>query len=498
MGVLAWSGHHGIGWQNTSGGLILTLPPGHSVLKTGTWIEERIRGSRRQSVSAGTAGPTRFDMPTLMRSNCGGRRTWIVIAVVGLAVIIGWSVVGHAQDPKKPGEPQTKTPAAKKKSAPQEASDFESRSGTFFYQPPAIANLAWSPDGTLLATVGSSPGRASEITIWNARIAKVVYIVTDVAGTQCVRFSPDGKQVVVGNSQGRIRVFEAATGKPLASATEKGHGVLGMAFAPDGSLLATAGADSTAILWETATWKKGQTLRGHGGRVLDVAFSKDRARLVTTSADRTAKLWDIAAAKAVATLPGTAEVTCAAISRDGRLIATATGATAKVWDANTGDPKYSIDQVGAAVGGLSFSPDSSGLLAACADGRVRMWDSVDGEALATVTIEDATPPGESLQPGVAGLRQQAQAPQAVVLAAIEFGPDGKYFATGGSDRTVRIHDADSHEVVQTLNRDPAETRQPTPILAMAVSPDRKWLGRRDGGRARLAFTTRPPESSASV
>jgi WD40 repeat protein len=236
---------------------------------------------------------------------------------------VGWHAVGHSQNPAKLDEAKPKPPAAKKKAPPQEASDFETRWHLFFYQPAAIANLTWSPDGTLLATVGSNIDRAGEITVWNARIAKVVYILNDVAGVRCVRFSPDGKQVVVGNPQGRIRVFQAETGKLLATMNEQGHGVLGMAYSPDGKFLATAGMDQAVILWDTASWKKAKSLRGHSGHVLDVAFLKEGGRLVTASADRTAKVWDVATAKAIATLPGhDSEVQRVAVSPDGRLVAT--------------------------------------------------------------------------------------------------------------------------------------------------------------------------------
>jgi WD40 repeat protein len=414
---------------------------------------------------------------------------WLVVLnlALGLVLIQAGGAVGQ-QPPAEPPRPaKEKESAPAKKSAPKksakakkkadtgDAADFEARSHLFFYQPAVVANLAWSPDGTLLATVGSSVDRAGEMTVWNARIAEVLYTIADVAGVRCVRFSPDGKQVVVANPRGQIRVFESATGKPLSTVTEPGHGVLGMAFSRDGKRLATAGADRVAVVWDTASWKKIKMLRGHTNRVVDVAFSADGERLVTTSTDQSAKIWDLASEKAVATLTGhTGEVKQVAVSNDGRLVATASDQAAKVWNAAGGDLKYSIDQVGAVVGRLAFSSDSRVLTAACADGRVRFWDSVDGEALSTLTIHDGQP---QAQPGVAGvpIQPQPQPPQPVGLGAIEYTADGKYFAVGGADRTVRIYDAQSQEEVQTLNRDPAEVKQLAPILAMAVSPDRKWV-----------------------
>ena len=140
---------------------------------------------------------------------------WIITPVMAMGLIMGLLTAGNGQNPDKPAE-QPKAPSTKKKAPPQEASDFENRPQLFFYQPPAIANLAWSPDGTLLATAGSTVERASEITVWNARIAKVAYILSDTAGVRCVRFSPDGKQTYVAAAgDNSVTVVNTATLKVI-------------------------------------------------------------------------------------------------------------------------------------------------------------------------------------------------------------------------------------------------------------------------------------------
>ena len=89
-------------------------------------------------------------------------------------------------------------------------------------------------------------------------------------------------------------------------------------FSPDGARIVTASADSTARLWDAASGRPVATLTGHTDHVTSAAFSRDGTRVLTASADRTARLWDASSGNAIATLAGhTDRVTSAAFSPDG-------------------------------------------------------------------------------------------------------------------------------------------------------------------------------------
>ena len=66
-----------------------------------------------------------------------------------------------------------------------------------------------------------------------------------------------------------------------------------VAFSPEGTRVLTGSNDNTARLWEAATGKVVATLAGHAGAVRAVAFSPDGARVLTGSEDNTAQLWTV-------------------------------------------------------------------------------------------------------------------------------------------------------------------------------------------------------------
>jgi WD40 repeat protein len=78
-----------------------------------------------------------------------------------------------------------------------------------------------------------------------------------------VAFSRDGKWLVSGGADRRVRVWEASTGRELFSFKGHDDGVTSVAFRPDGKCLATASLDHTVKVWDTVSEPGFSTLRGH-------------------------------------------------------------------------------------------------------------------------------------------------------------------------------------------------------------------------------------------
>jgi hypothetical protein len=69
--------------------------------------------------------------------------------------------------------------------------------------------------------------------------------------------------------------------------------IAAVAFSPDGKRVLTGSWDKTARLWEAATGKPVATFTGHTGPIWAVAFSPDGQRVLTGSADNRARLWEV-------------------------------------------------------------------------------------------------------------------------------------------------------------------------------------------------------------
>ena len=207
--------------------------------------------------------------------------------------------------------------------------------------------------------------------------AQVLAITGHGDSILCAAFSPDGLRVVTGSGDKTARIWDAATGLPIAQLTGHTNQVNSAVFSPDGLRVVTASHDQTARIWDAATGRQILALAGHADRVWSAAFSPDGTRIVTASKDGTARIWDAATGRQILALVGhTAAVRSAVFSPDGRRIVTGSyDKTARIWDAATGRQMMALSGHTDLVLSAAFSPDGRDIVTASVDRTARIWEA---------------------------------------------------------------------------------------------------------------------------
>ena len=287
-----------------------------------------------------------------------------------------------------------------------------------------IGDIAFSPGGQYLAV-------ASGIGVWIYEVAtsRALMLIPTASSVESVSFSPDGATLASGSPDGTIRLWDVATGEPIATLQGHADWVRSVSFSPDGMTLASGSSDETVRLWDVATGAPIATLEGHTAWVLSVSFSPDGDTLASASGsgDGTVKLWDVATHTTIATLQGHADwVSAVSFSPDGTTLASGSGNAIGLWDVATHTAITTLQGHADWVLSVSFSPDGATLASGSYDGSVKLWDVATHTTIATL---------------------QGHADQ---VLSVSFSPDGTTLASGSYDGSVKLWDVATHTTIGTL------------------------------------------------
>lgn len=182
-------------------------------------------------------------------------------------------------------------------------------------------NLAWSPDGMLLAAGAMDYG------IWRPDGTRVAAFRLRSTPAWGMAWSPDGRRLAVGDENGFVEFFDAA-GQQMTSARGTCP-IASLAFSPDGATLAVQCYD-------------GLVLRD------------------STHLDSAPRHWYPNADNG------------AAWSRDGQLVAGMTDGTITVWRPD-GTPLVILDGCGGKVQTVAWAPDGTALVAGSKANKACLW-----------------------------------------------------------------------------------------------------------------------------
>ena len=246
------------------------------------------------------------------------------------------------------------------------------------------AEFIFSPDGNILASFGT---QESTINLWSIpelKLLKTIKIVEKSTGIKDIKFSPDGKLLVV-NSYCQLHIWSIPQGVLLNTVEEDedtGYQISYFDISHDSKTIVYSKYPETKI--KISSLPDGQllnTIEDSHSYSSSYRFSRDGSKL-TSFYKGTVKIWTFPELALYKTFDIGVDYTVFKFSPDEKTIASVDNGTIKLWSFPDGILMRSID-AGPVVGCLSFSHDGK-ILASSSGFAVKLWSMSDGSLLYTL------------------------------------------------------------------------------------------------------------------
>ena len=323
-------------------------------------------------------------------------------------------------------------------------------------------------------------------------------------------YSPDNATLATGSSDGKVRLWDVATGTIRYTLEHPNVGeVYDVAFSPDSSILASTNDDWKVRLWNVETGTIRRTIVGHNGPVWSVAYSSDGKMIASSSTDAT-RTWDAATGTPLHTLPrgrrnspnhltfSPDNTTLLQYSdRDSHML---------LWDVTTGTLRHTFDAP-RGIYGAAYSPDNATFAATFGNNdMVRLWNVVTGTLVHRLEHSDFTydvvyssNSRTLISSGSDGVRVWDVATGTLIDVLpgagqyVAYSPDGKVLASHGhTAHALRLWDATTYLPIDTITGPGGGGGAGFKGNKISYSPDGTTLASRGSGGVVLWRFAPPP------
>lgn len=360
--------------------------------------------------------------------------------------------------------------------------------------------VQFSPDGKVLAATTEH----GKIYLWDALTGREIRTLINKSWARFphrvigIDFSRDGKFLASSWSDQSVRISEVGTGKETQTfrtgkfpSANPGQ----VRYTPDGKeviVAASFGQRPYLLIFNSETGKHTHSLDPFQNRG-SFTFSPEGNMLAVLVGDNSPEieLFDVATWKSLRTMPADFARRRLSFSPDGRMLAWDTKDHIALADVATGNPVGKLVAPMDRLVGMEFTPDNKSFITATQDGDVIFWDlatkkvrfrkdtrkwkirslalSPDGKTVAVGTINSVIRLWD-----VASGRELFDEPNAfdAPIHSVAFSPNGRSLAIGGDNHNVSFWHVDSEQPRQRC-------KSPDSAQSVAYSPDGRFLASAD-------------------
>ena len=315
-----------------------------------------------------------------------------------------------------------------------------------------INSVAFSPDGKSIVT--SSYDKF--IKIWNIdtgeEIQNMKWKVNSVA-IEAV-FSPDGKYIVSGHVSGKIKIWDVKTGDGIKSWNGHNSYLISVAISQDGLRIVSTANDATIKIWDMES-NETQNMKT---RVDWCVFSQDKKLIAYPNEEDVIEIYNIETEQKIKLEEREGVVNDLIFSPDGKYFAASSAidgdGTLIIWNTETGKVEHSLVGHTDWITSIDYSKDGKHLITSAWDRKIIIWDTETGDSIKTINV---------IMPGYA--------------QSVRYDHDVKTIVqTQRGSKDIYLYDVDTYELIRTLSG------HQTAVGGASYSSDGKYIASTDNNK----------------
>lgn len=252
---------------------------------------------------------------------------------------------------------------------------------------------------------------------WNYNVG------TNFMCIQGVKFSSNGSLIASVEELGNILIFNNSGPVPSISDTIKTGTsyAFSVDFAPTNDRMVVGASSGRMILYDIPGGAIYKTIVAHSPYVLAVAYSSDGLSIASAGADNKAKIWSADGTLKFSLTGHTNDVSTVKFTPDNQYLVTGDlNGKVKIWNAVNGSLIRTINAHNDEIRQLDISPDGSRIVTASNDETCKIWSFQSGDSLSTFST-----------------------PNSGYVWTVAWSNDGAKIATGNGNGDVILWDATS-------------------------------------------------------
>ena len=220
--------------------------------------------------------------------------------------------------------------------------------------------------------------------------------------------SPDGRFVVRATTARRVVLTDLSTNSETDLTDER---ITAVAFAPDGDWFAAAGQDGRVTIWNSASGERLRTVLTHTDVLRSIAVSPRGQLIAVGGRDGSIHLIDSVTGESSVNLPTrSSAVNCVRFSSDGRQLAVAVGdwmsggrGEVVLLNSTTGRTEATLT-CATSPGALTFASNEE-LIVGLWDGRTQLWNLVNRQVVGSANADKSAVAAAAFSPDNPALRE---------------------------------------------------------------------------------------------